>query len=61
MALTVNGMTTVSTLQTSLNSDYGSVFGGATKWLNSGDYNSLEAVYPSKLWMSEARGREGGT
>ncbi|KAL9985497.1 hypothetical protein ACROYT_G007911 [Oculina patagonica] len=54
VALAING-NAVSLMQTGLGegrADYGSLFTGAIKNLEKGDYISLKTVYSSRLWVS---------
>jgi len=54
LAITLNSKTTLSLLQKSPKSDYGSLYSGVVKYLSAGEYISLKAIYPSKLWMEPA-------
>lgn len=53
VAITLNGQTTLSLLQTSTASDYGSLYSGVVRYLERGQYISLKANYASKLWMGQ--------
>lgn len=53
VAIDVNG-DTISLLMTGQETDYGSVFSGAIKYLRRGSYIGLKAVFPSKLWIAQA-------